>query len=114
MILSLSCQEQQKHDGFLTKNAVDALRRSIVSVKIVLEQESAFGNATALGLSIHLKTPTFIATLLVLSDILSVYGNLSRCLQSNSLNLLSVEDLVRDCKSALNELKEYPFTRWLL
>ena len=90
------------------QHAVDALRRSIVSVKIVLEQESVLGNATALGLSIHLKKPTFIATLLVLSDVLSVLGNLSRCFQSNSLNLLSVEDLVRDCKSALNELKEYP------
>ena len=45
------------------QNAIDALRRSIVSVKIVLEQESALGNATALGLSIHLKKPTFIATL---------------------------------------------------
>ena len=37
------------------QHAVDALRRSIVSVKIVLEQESVLGNATALGLSIHLK-----------------------------------------------------------
>ena len=64
-----------------------------MSVKIVLEQESVLGNATALGLSIHLKKPTFIATLLVLSDVLSVLGNLSRCFQSNSLNLLSVEDL---------------------
>ena len=38
------------------QNAVDALRRSMLSDKIVLEQEAASGNATALGLSIHLKS----------------------------------------------------------
>ena len=88
--------------------AVDALRRSIKAVKLVMEQEAATGNATALGLSLYLQKPTFIATMLVLSDILSILGNLSRCFQSKSLNLLSVEDLVRDCKSALGELKEFP------
>ena len=90
------------------QNAVDALRRSIVSVKLLMEQEAETGNAVALGLSIQLKKPAFIATLLVLSDVLSLLGNLSRCFQSNTLNLLSVEDVVRDCKSALSELKDYP------
>ena len=88
--------------------AVDALRRSIKAVKLVMEQEAATGNATALGLSLYLQKPTFIAAMLVLSDVLSILGNLSRCFQSKSLNLLSVEDLVRDCKSALGELKEFP------
>ena len=88
--------------------AVDALRRSLASVKLALEQEAASGNTTAVGLSLHLKKPTFVATLLVLSDILAVLGNLSRCFQSNSLNLLSVEDLISDCKAALSEVKEHP------
>ena len=90
------------------QNAVDALRKSIMSVKLLMEQEDETGNAVALGLSIQLKKPAFIATLLVLSDVLSLLGNLSRCFQSNTLNLLSVEDVVRDCKSALSELKDYP------
>ena len=90
------------------QSAVDALRRSLVSVKLVMEQEAASGNATALGLSLHLKKPTFVATLLVLSDVLAVLGNLSRCFQSNSLNLLSVENLLSDCKAALSELKDHP------
>ena len=87
---------------------VDALRRSIKAVKLVMEQEAAARNVTALGLSLYLQKPTFIATMLVLSDVLSILGNLSRCFQSKSLNLLSVEDLVRDCKSALSELEEFP------
>ena len=46
--------------------------------------------------------------MLVLSDIPAVLGNLFRCFQSNSLNLLSVEDLISDCKAALSEVKEHP------
>ena len=43
-------------------------------VKLVLEQIAAEGDATALGLSIHIKEPTFVATLLILSDVLEVLG----------------------------------------
>ena len=71
------------------QNAVDALRRCIVSVKLLMEQEAEI----ALGRSIQLKKPAFIATLLVLSDVLSLLGNLAQCFQSNTLNLLSVEDM---------------------
>ena len=42
-------------------------------------------------------------------SVLSILGNLSHCFKSKSLNLLSVEEgLVRDCKSAVGELKEFP------
>ena len=75
------------------QNAVDALRRCIVSVKLLMEQVAKTGNAVALGLSIQLKKPAFIATLLVLSDVLSVLGNLSRCFQSNTLNRLFVTEM---------------------
>ena len=76
-----------------------------MSVKLLMEQEATAGNAVALGLSFHLKKPT---TLLILSDVLAVLGNLSRRFRSNTLNLLSVEDLIRHCKSALDELKYNP------
>ena len=87
------------------QNAVDGLRRSIMSVKLLMEQEATAGNAVALGFSLHFKRPSFIATLLILSDVLAVLGNLSRCFQSNIPNL---QDLIRDCKSALDELKDHP------
>jgi len=73
--------------------AVDALRRSLKPMKLVLEQVAAEGDATALGLSIHVKKPTFVATLLILSDVLEVLGTMSRRFQANSLNLFSVERL---------------------
>lgn len=88
------------------QSAFDALRRSLVSIKLV-EQEAASGNAIALGLSLHLKKPTFVATLLVFSDVLAVLSNLSRCFQSNFLILLSVENLFSDCKAELSELKDH-------
>ena len=39
-----------------------------------MEQDTTTGNAVALGLSLYLKNPTFIATLLILSDVLAVLG----------------------------------------
>ena len=83
--------------------AVDVLRRSIKAVKLVMEQEAAAGNATALGLS----TETHIHCCNACPFRCSVHSWKSFSL-SKSLNLLSVEDLVRDCKSALGELKEFP------
>ncbi len=59
-------------------------------------------------LSMHLKKSTFIATLLILSDVLAILGSLSRSFQTNASNLLSVEDLLRDQKAALESLQEYP------
>ena len=49
------------------------LMSSIMSVKLPVEQEATAGNAVALGLSLHVKMPTFIATLLIFfSDVLAV------------------------------------------
>ena len=42
------------------ENAVNALRRCFQPVKCVLDQEANDGDATALGLSIHLGKPEFI------------------------------------------------------
>ena len=83
-----------------------ALRKSLKSVLLVLKQIAAEGDATALGLSIHLKKPTFVVTLLVLSDILAILVKMSLMFQPNSLNLISIEGLVHDYTAALSRLKE--------
>ena len=55
----------------------------------------------------ELSKPNFIA-LLPTSDALSVLGHLSRCSQSATLNLLSVEQILDRALSALQALKGSP------
>ncbi len=69
------------------------------------EKQPTEGDANALGLSTHLGKPNFIATLLLLSDILSLLGNLSRSFQVSTLNLLHIKDHVAHTIKALNSLK---------
>ena len=80
------------------QNAVDALRRSLKAVYSTLQHEAAEGEATAHGLCNEMKKPTFIALLLLLSDVLAILGNLSRTFQLAQFNLLVVEQLVTDTK----------------
>ena len=54
------------------------------------------------------KKTAFIALLLLLSNVLSVLGNLSRTFQLAELNLLIVEQLVTDAKAALHTIKDDP------
>ena len=77
------------------QSAVEALRKCLIAVKLVVEEQASNGDATALGLSIHLKKPQFTATLLALSDILEILGKMSRVFQSNKLNLLCLEGSAR-------------------
>ena len=65
------------------------------------------GDTTARGLALELSKPNFIA-LLPTSDALSVLGHLSRCSQSATLNLLSVEQILDRALSALQVLKGSP------
>ena len=73
------------------ESAVDALRQSLKAVKATLEEASE-GDATARGLALEISQPNFIA-LLLMSDVLSVLGHLSR-FQIATLNLLSVEQIL--------------------
>ncbi|KAI6651871.1 Zinc finger protein [Oopsacas minuta] len=70
--------------------------------------EAAEGEATAHGLCNEIVNPTFIASLLLLSNILAILGNLFRTFQLAQLNLLAVEQLVEDAKVALCVIKEDP------
>ena len=87
------------------ESAVDALRWSLKAVKATLE-EACEGDATARGLALELSRSNF--TLLLMSDVLSVLGHLSRCFQNATLNLLSVEQILDGDLSALQALKESP------
>ena len=91
------------------EQAVHSLRKCLKAVKITCEMEANAGDATALGLATHLGKPSFVATLLLLSDILTLLCNLSRSLQISTLNLLNIEGLVKDTIKALNLLKESVF-----
>ena len=59
-------------------------------------------------IALELSKPNFIA-LLLMSDALSVLGHLSRCSQSATLNLLSIEQILDRALSALQALKGSPF-----
>ena len=91
------------------QSAVDALRRSYQAVKTALEQEAIEGDATAISLSLELSKPTFVAALLLLSDVLAILGNLSRTFQIEGLNLISVEQLITSFLTSLSDLKANPF-----
>ena len=91
------------------QNAVDAPRRCLNAVYTTLQQEAAErAEATAYGLCKEIEKPEFIASLLLLSNILAVLGNLSCTFQLPQFNLLVVKQLVTDTKAALNVIKENP------
>ncbi len=57
----------------------------------------------------ELAKPTFVAALHLLSDVLAILGNLSRTIQIEGLNLITVEQLVTSSLAALSELEADPF-----
>ena len=67
------------------------------------------GDATALVLATHLSKLTFVAILLLMSDVLTLLANLSRWLQVSTLNLLYVEGHVQDTIHALKIVNDNPF-----
>lgn len=93
------------HEG-----AVDALRKSYVAVKQTFEQEAAEGDATAHGLAMAMSKPSFLYLVLFFSDVLTLIGNMSRCFQLETLNLLHVNHLVSDALASLRLLLENPFS----
>ena len=90
------------------ESAVDVLRRSLKAVKATLEEEASKGDATARGLALEVSKPNFIALLLLMSDVLSVLGHLSRSFQIATLNLLCVEQILHGALSTLQALKDSP------
>ena len=67
------------------------------------------GDALALGLATFCTQ--FIVNLYFLSDVLLTLGDLSSTFQNNQVNLLSIEGLVKDKLSALEELRKDVFKK---
>ena len=88
------------------ENEVNYLRCCYKSVKAVLENEVSEGDATALGLDIQLSKPEFIVNLHFLCDDLDTVGRLSEVFKSNQVNLLGVEQLVKEKLSVLEALQK--------
>ncbi len=88
---SISVKQPTQTRWLSHEQAVHSLRKCLGSVKLVCEQEGMKGDATAMGLATHLSKPNFVATLLIMSDVLTLPANLSRLLQVSTLNLLYVE-----------------------
>lgn len=89
---------------------MDAVWRCLKDVHATLQQEAAEGVATAQGLCNEMEKLAFIASLLLLSNVFGVLGNLSHTFQPAQLHLhvLVVEQLTTDAKAALRVIKEIP------
>lgn len=57
-----------------------------------------------------MSKPSFLYLLLFFSDVLTIVGNLSRCFQLETLNLLHVSHLVSDALASLRSLLHDPFS----
>jgi hypothetical protein len=91
------------------ERAVSNLRRCLPSVLVSLDREaSKRHDAQALGLATFLKKANFIATLLLLCDILPPLASLSRILQRQDLNYSLVKPLVTGTIATLANLKHSP------
>ena len=91
------------------ERAVDNLRKCLPSVITSLEREaSERHDAQALGLATFVKLYKFVATLLMLSDILPPLANLSRAFQRKDLDYTLVKPLVVGTRATLQNLMASP------
>ena len=91
------------------ERAVINLRRCLPSVITSLEREaSERHDAQALGLATFVKSYKFVATLLMLSDVLPPLASLSRAFQREDLDYSLVKPLVGGTVATLQNLKITP------
>ena len=91
------------------EHAVNNLRKCLKSVITSLEREAdERHDAQALGLATFVKTYNFVATLLMLSDILPPLATLSRAFQRKDLDYSLVKPLVSGTLASLHNLKASP------
>ena len=89
--------------------AVDAVRRSLSSLLVSLDKEASEQmDATALGLVTLCKTYMFIATLMLMSDILSHVNKLSLMFQMESIDFSTVKPVLESCIKEVKNLKTNP------
>lgn len=89
--------------------AIDAARRSLCSLLVSLDREaSERTDATAVGLVTLCRMYMFIATLMLMSDILSSINNLSLIFQMETVDFSKVKPLVESCIKSVKNLKTRP------
>ena len=89
--------------------AINAIKRSLPSLLCSLEREaSERSDPTAMGLAKLCKTYMFIATLLLMSDILSHVTKISLLFQRENIDYSQVQQLVGTCIEAIKRLSNSP------
>ena len=91
------------------RNAVNAVRRCLISLIFSLEREaSERGDPCALGLATLVKNHIFVATLLFMSDVLAQLDKLSLVFQEREIDLSRVQPLITSCIRAIEGMKDVP------
>lgn len=91
------------------ERAVSNLRQCLPSVIASLEREATERHeAQALGLATFVTTYSFVATLLMLSDVLPTLAGLSRAFQRKDLDYSLVKPLVCGAMATIGNLKASP------
>lgn len=89
--------------------AVDAVRRSLPSLLLSLDREASEQmDATALGLATLCKTYIFIATLMLMSDILSHVNKISLMFEMESIDFSTVKPVLASCMKEVKNLITNP------
>ena len=89
--------------------SVDAVRRSLTSLLLSLDREASEAtDATAFCLATLCKTYMFIATLMLMSDIMSHVNKLSLVFQMESIDFSTVKPVLESCIKEVKNLKNNP------
>ena len=90
-------------------NAVDAVRRCHTALITSLEREaSERTDATAAGLATFVKTPFFVCTIAMMSDVLPHLNRLSKIFQKTTVDYSLVDPLVASTQVVLQNLLDKP------
>lgn len=88
---------------------MEAIRCTLPSLITSLEREaSERGDPTALGLATLVKSYTFVATLLLMSDALAQLDKLSLIFQERDIDLSRVQPLVSACIKVIQGMRKSP------
>ncbi|XP_070559661.1 zinc finger protein 862-like isoform X2 [Ptychodera flava] len=104
--------KEAKHVRWLShQRAVDAVRRSLSSIIVSLERESEERHdATATGLAMFLKQFNFVASILMLSDVLPHLTRLSLMFQKKDVDVTILDTIISSTITAIRTLKTQPGT----
>ena len=89
--------------------AINAVKRSLPSLLTSSEREtSEHSDPTALGLTTLCRTYLFVASLMLMSDVLSHVTKLSLLFQREKIDLAQIQPLVLSCIEGIQQLSNTP------